>query len=200
MRVSPRHKENIMKRLISIALTLLLATTFTVAGFAAQDPSVFLKSNFEKLSVLAKNADKNQTKMEKVLDKLMDYDAICVASLGDTWETLDNTKRTDFCDTLKVVIKMRQIDRIKSALDNTTSYDSEEVVKTTSSVKTTVLAGRDKTTIVYKLHKKKGAWKAIDMVIDGESLVGRYQIQFKKLIDKKGWKGLMKALKRKAKP
>ncbi len=186
-----------MKRLVSIALTLLLATTFTVAGFAAQGPTGFLKSTFEKLSALAKNADKNQTKMEKVLDEIMDYDTICAASLGDTWKTLDITKRTDFCDTLRVVIKMRQIDRIKSALDNTTTYDSEEVGKTTSSVKTTVRAGRDETTIVYKLHKKKGAWKAVDMVIDGESLVGRYQIQFKKLIDKKGWKGLMKALKRK---
>jgi phospholipid transport system substrate-binding protein len=66
-------------------------------------------------------------------------------------------------------------------------------------VLTTLLAGKEKVPVVYRLYRNdaKAAWRIYDVVTDDVSLLATYRDQFRKLIADKGYEGLLNALKSK---
>ena len=50
----------------------------------------------------------------------------------------------------------------------------------------------------YALHEVKGQWKVYDIVVEGSSLVGNYNSQFRKIIRKQGFGELIIRMKRRA--
>jgi phospholipid transport system substrate-binding protein len=49
----------------------------------------------------------------------------------------------------------------------------------------------------YKLHQQKGTWRIYDVITDEVSLLDTYKEQFGKLLQEKGFDGLLATLKAK---
>jgi phospholipid transport system substrate-binding protein len=195
------HQENWMKPHLPTLLALFLTLSVN-SGAAAGQPTNSLKSNFQKLKLLLKKPEANRVKIDKRLDILLDFNHICQTTLAKHWDSVKDNQRTDFCDALKVVIKKKQVERLSTSKVTKTTYDDEKVEDITATVYTTNYAGKknrqEKTEVIYKLHKKDGAWRAIDLIMDGTSLVEKYQSSFNKVIRKRGWDALLKKIQKMA--
>jgi phospholipid transport system substrate-binding protein len=148
---------------------------------------------------LVAKADQNHDKILKLINKMLDFDALCKASLGKHWESHTAAQQKDFSDTLKALIEQNVIKRLKSTGSNNISYDSEKIKGETATVVTTVKDGDGpraaQIEIAYKMAKKGGTWIVVDMETDGISLVSNYRSQFNKMIKKDGWDAMISKMK-----
>ena len=192
-----------MKHLYSIRVALVIAVAFTVFGSGAvaaagQGPTEFLKSNDKKLKPLLADTAKNRKKILSTISAMMDFDALCKASLGKHWDGRTPEEQKTFSETLRALIEKNLIKRLKDSKDHIITYGTESVTGDNAKVPTTVKAGSgaraDETEVVYELHKKEGKWIVIDMITDEVSLVSNYQSQFNKIITEEGWDALMKKM------
>jgi phospholipid transport system substrate-binding protein len=183
--------------MISAALISLFG--FASVAQAAGGPSDFLKSNDKKLKPLLADTNKNQKKILKTINAMMDFNALCKASLGKHWDTRSEEQQKEFSETLRALIEKNLIKRLKDSKDHIIAYGAETVNGNDAKVTTTIKAGTgpraDETEVVYKMHKKAGKWIVVDMITDEVSLVSNYQSQFNKIITEEGWDALMKKMK-----
>ena len=49
--------------------------------------------------------------------------------------------------------------------------------------------------IDYRLHQLNGNWRVIDISTDGSSLVESYRRQFRRIIRREGWDGLLNRMR-----
>ena len=181
-------------------MIFFVAAIFSSVLVSAGDagPTVFLKSNDKKLKPLLADTTKNRQKILKTINAMMDFDALCKASLGKHWSERTPEERKNFSETLRALIEKNLIKRLKDSKDHVITYGDETVSGDTAQVSTTVKAGSgpraDETEVVYKMHKKNGKWIVTDMITDEVSLVSNYQSQFNKIITEEGWAALMKKM------
>lgn len=182
-----------------IALAGLLAATTTALGVQAAGPMDYLKSMDKKLKPLLANAEKNEKKILKTINDMMDFPTLCQDSLGRHWKDRTDAERKEFTETLHALIEKNVVKRLKDTKRHIITYESEEVDGGKATVVTIVASGsgpRDtQTEIVYKMKKKGPKWVVVDMVTDGVSLVQNYRSQFNKIITKDGWAVLMQKMK-----
>jgi phospholipid transport system substrate-binding protein len=102
---------------------------------------------------------------------------------------------------------MRELLRVsyaqKALVDGKTgpviAYVGEKLTGSEAVVQTTLQVKKDTFPVEYKLYKPdaKAAWKIYDVVTDGVSLVSTYADQFRQLMAKKGFDGLLQTIKAK---
>jgi len=185
---------------LTVALTVLLSLTFAAgSAMAATGPKSYLKKQNDKLEALATNAQKNEKKILKIVNKLMDFDSICRESLGKHWDDRSEAEQKEFVNTLHRLIEKNLIKRIEGDQKHKVDYTTETIDNSTAKVTSVVTLGdgprAEKTEIVYVMKKDGKNWVVVDMVTDGVSLVGNYRSQFHKIITKDGWPTLMQKMK-----
>jgi len=182
-----------------VVLAGLLAMTTAAFGAEAAGPMDYLKSMDKKLKPLLANAQKNEKKVLKIVNNMMDFKTLCKKSLGRHWKDRTDAERKEFTETLHALIEKNVVKRLKDTKNHIVTYESEEIEGDKATVVTIVAAGKGpraaQTEIVYKLKKKGPKWKVVDMTTDGVSLVQNYRSQFNKIITKDGWAVLMQKMK-----
>ena len=182
-----------------VALAGLLAMTTAAFGAEAGGPMDYLKSVDKKLKPLLANAQKNEKKILKIVNGMMDFPTLCKKSLGRHWKDRSEDERKEFTETLHALIEKNVVKRLKDTKNHIVTYESEEIEDKKATVVTIVASGTGpratQTEIVYKLKKKGPKWAVIDMVTDGVSLVQNYRSQFNKIITKDGWPVLMQKMR-----
>jgi phospholipid transport system substrate-binding protein len=186
-----------IKQILSAIIVMMAVSP--VINAAPKGPTAFLQSLDKKMQPLVAKADQNHDKILKLINKMLDFDALCKASLGKHWESHTAAQQKDFSDTLKALIEQNVIKRLKSTGSNNISYDSEKIKGETATVVTTVKDGDGpraaQIEIAYKMAKKGGTWIVVDMETDGISLVSNYRSQFNKMIKKDGWDAMISKMK-----
>jgi phospholipid transport system substrate-binding protein len=183
------------------AAVLVISTGFNVAAAAETGPTSFLKSKDDSLKPLLSNARKNKEKIISTIGEMMDFDALSKASLGVNWDKRNPDEQKEFSTTLRRLIEDNLVDRLHDSKDHQVTYEDEQINKenTEGQVTTLIRVGKgkrqDEIEVVYKLRKKGASWIVVDMITDGVSLVGNYQAEFNKIINKDGFEGLMKKMK-----
>jgi phospholipid transport system substrate-binding protein len=182
-----------------VVLAGLLAMTTAAFGAEAAGPTDYLKSVDKKLKPLLANAQKNEKKILKVINGMMDFPTLCKKSLGRHWKDRTDAERKEFTETLHALIEKNVVKRLKDTKNHIVTYESEEIEDNKASVVTIVASGKgpraSQTEIVYKMKKKGPKWQVVDMVTDGVSLVQNYRSQFNKIITKDGWAVLMQKMR-----
>ena len=182
-------------------ISMLTVTFITISGLAVAQasPTAFLKAKDKKLSTLLQKADSNQDKILNVVNKMLNFEALCKDSLGKHWDTRSEEEQKEFTATLKALIEKNLINRLKNTKGRKVTYQSESLDGDKAQVITQVATSDDPRAdvleIEYKLVKGKGNWSVVDMVTYGISLVGNYRSQFNKIITEVGWEALMKKMK-----
>lgn len=188
-----------MKSIKILIASLVMMFGISSPALAAQGPTDYLKSLDSKLKPLLAKADQNQTKILKIIKKMLDFDRLCKDSLGKHWETRSVEEQKDFSETLTALIEKNVLKRLKNTKSNDIVYESENVKGSTATVVTVVSDNSGPRPvdieIAYKMEKKGNKWIVVDMKTDGVSLVSNYRSQFNKLIEKDGWEKMMKKMK-----
>lgn len=143
---------------------------------------------------------KTDPKLLAIFDAMLDYDALTRDSLGDEWEGLTAEQQTEFGSILKQLIQKSY----RKNLTDTSGYDVQytgadegpkgTIVKTVAQNKANK---REKPLgINYVVSTTTAGFKVRDVVTDDVSLVGNYRSQFKRIIKKKGFTGLVEQMRK----
>jgi len=187
-------------RLIGLlaALVLFLGAELAQASGTAED---YVRAEQIELSALLsqpKTAARDQ-KISSVMDRVFDFDDLAKRSLGDDWNPLNEAQRTEFKGLLEQLVKQsyrRNLDKTKGwdvGYEKQTAVEGGVRVPTIAKHKTD--KRKDPVSVDYLLHETQGQWRVYDVVIEGSSLVGNYQSQFRKIIRKKGFGELVSRMK-----
>ncbi len=194
---------NIFSLKIPQTLIVLAVLCLSSVSFAAESAQGFLQSKQGELSkVISKpKSAANDKKLKLVFDGMLDYSALAAASLGSAWKDLSAEQQKEFSGLLQILVQRSYTKNIRNTLDYKVSYSGEEKLAKGQLVKTVARHNTDKRKeplhIDYLTHQVAGKWMVIDIVTEGSSLVKNYRSQFRRIIKKKGFDGLMKKMQTK---
>jgi phospholipid transport system substrate-binding protein len=184
------------------AMISMLALTLGASSAFAGAASDAVKSKQTSLITLIKagGAD-SQKKIDAVFDEILDYNALAEASLGTEWAARSDAEKAQFTDLLKQLSRKAYEKNLKKILDFDIDYVGEEAADGGATLVKTKAKKRggdareEPLEISFKVVQKGGAWKAVDLVTEGVSLVGSYRSQFTKIIKKDGFPALIQKMK-----
>lgn len=179
-------------------LSMVLAAS--VFAQTKSDPVTEVKRHDQELQAMLKrykSTDKAQQDSLKVMiNGMFSFPELGKRALGKTWATLKKADQDSFVVVFRRMVENSSIKRLESYRADSTKYS----VATGSADKTVVTAtvfNRGKSsTVVYKLFPEGNAWKAWDLVIDDVSSLRSYKDQFSTIVNKEGFEGLMKRLRK----
>lgn len=188
------------------ALSLLLLTALLgVVGVAqAGAAQSYLETKQKELTALIKQPKSaaNDKKLVVTFDALLDYDAFARDSLAEEWGTASEANRKEFQALLTTLVQRSYTKNIRDTLDYNIVFKGEskakkgELVQTVAKHKTD--ARKEAIKIDYLVHNVNGGFRVYDIITEGESLVGNYKSQFRRVIKKEGFSGLLERMRKKA--
>jgi phospholipid transport system substrate-binding protein len=169
---------------------------------ASAKAAEFVRAKQEDLQAALKASKdpKTDPKLLAIFDAMLDYDALTRDSLGTEWDGLESGQRQEFAAILKQLIQKSY----RKNLSDTSGYQVQYtgVVETPEGAVVKTLAQnkankREKALgINYVVSTTSGGFKVRDVVTDEVSLVGNYRNQFKRIMKKKGFDGLIEQMRK----
>jgi len=135
--------------------------------------------------------------LEDALAGAIDFGAMAQAALS-AWGSRSAAERAQYAGAFEKLIRhslMRRVDiyRIKGV-----SYAAEAVQGDHGRVDTVVRAKEATTEVVWEFVRTPSGWRVSDYSLDGVSTVRNYRRQFTRLLETKGWSGLLERINARA--
>ncbi len=188
-----------------VAPTLDILTQSTVAGNVATAANLSatdaMKTTINEVLRLLrdKNIDdkKRVSALEKAVVQRFDYNEISRRVLGAEWNKLDDRQKNEFVDLFQTFLSAVYAGKVKEYAGQDVEYKGERTQDNYAEVRTKVFLKSAEIPMDYRLIKKDGEWRVYDVVVDNISLVNNYRGQFKSIISKDGYQGLLNQLRKK---
>ena len=189
-------------RLIGIALSLLLATSFLWGG----EPTERIRASVDTgLQVVndprLQSADKKKERndrLREIVYSLFDFHEMGKRSLGSYWRKLTPQQQQEFVPAFRDFLEKIYADRVDLYngqkaifLKEVVDRDYAEVYSKIVNKKGTEIA------VIYKMRRADGGWKVYDVAVENISLVNNYRAQFSRLMANSSFEELMKKMKEK---
>jgi phospholipid transport system substrate-binding protein len=190
-----------MKKSLSLPLGLLLSVMAWVFPVLAGDAQAYLKVRHTELTTLVSDNAPAQ-KLTTAFDALLDYETLAKTSLDSEWTKLDAAQKKEFQDLLVILVQRAYTKNIRDTLNYAVEFQGEDALPGGMLVKTVAKhksdQHREPISINYIVAEQSGKWRVRDIVTEGSSLVSNYRNQFRKIIEKQGYPGLIEKMKKKA--
>ena len=188
-------------RLASFALTLAALAFVAPRADAGGSAEEFIQTRQAQVTALLHQGQSAQRdkQVAAVLDGMIAYDELAKRSLAAHWADLSDAQHKEFADILKRLVQKSYEKNLKNILEYRVEYLGEEpgsegiVVHTRAS--SADKPQEEPITLDYLLTQNGSAWKVIDIVTEGSSLVNNYKNQFHRIIQKDGYETLVKRMK-----
>lgn len=192
-----------MKKIL--LLVSLLFFTMSSAIAAEQSPTADLRPILEDLTdVLGDKklkGDEHRTeRREKIMSLIkhgFDFREMSKRVLGKTWHDIKEKEQDNFTSLMTKLLENVYIGKLEGYSGQTLEFAAETVKEDRAQV--TVLLENDgaKIPLHYIMRKTAVRWMVYDINIEGVSLVRNYQEQFKAILRKDKYEGLIKILEEK---
>ncbi len=198
-------------RLFIVSASVLMSASMVgnpASAYAKEDPGPMAKLRRTEAEIRAAvsrrvpdwspEADMRRRQIERLLEGLLDYDAIASEALGTAFSKLVPQRRREFISTFSALTRRTFVTRLENQKLRT-SYDGETIqgseARVTATTCTPGAAPDTGSHIEYRLERKDNEWRITDAVVDGTSLVASYRRQFRKLVAREGMDGLMERMR-----
>lgn len=176
-----------------LALAVVLAAT--------PGPLSVVKTADAEVQKVLHAPDASAAKLAARADEFVDFGELAKRAMGAEWEKLNKNQRSEFRETMKGLLRASYAQ--KAVTDGRggnaakVEYGAEKIEGNEAVVDSKLKVKQDTYPVVYKLYRPdaKGAWRIYDVVTDEVSLVTTYSDQFRTVMAKKGFEGLLKSLK-----
>ena len=134
--------------------------------------------------------------IKKVIAQNFHFDAMAKQALGQHWQALNETKRSEF----KAIFQdLFQESYTRLVLDflgrEKILYNKEEIRQNQAMVKTTIVRISEEIPVDYSLAAVEQKWLVDDVKIDRVSIVQNYQKSFSRVIQQESFEGLLKRMR-----
>lgn len=189
--------------LVLIAVFLVIGSNLQAAE--EKGPTADLQPMLQDLtSILADNSLKGDEHRTKRRDKIMslikhgfDFREMSKRVLGKTWQDINDKERDNFTRLMTKLLENVYIGKLESYSGQTIEYSGETIKEDRGQVSVLLDNAGVKIPIHYIMRKSDTRWMVYDINIEGVSLVRNYQEQFKAILRKDNYQGLVKVLEEK---
>lgn len=184
--------------LMAVLPQSVLAQKLTAPQIVIQNVSDRLQNVLKRnKSTIKSNPGRVYGLVNNVLSPHIDFYRVSYLVLGKNWKKASSGQRRRFSAQFKRLL----IRTYATAFSEFNDWGVQHVPMSMNgsekdvSVRTKVTrAGASPVSVIYRMHRGKGGWKAYDVKIDGISLVTNYRNSFNMEIRRGGMEGLIKRL------
>jgi phospholipid transport system substrate-binding protein len=141
----------------------------------------------------------------KLIKERFDEAAFARRALGVHWKKRTNEEKQEFVEIFSDLLERTYLKKIDDYLAKAGNFSEKNILYLNETVKgryvvveTKVITNKDtKIPILYLFKNKQGNWLAVDIAIEGVSLVKNYRAQFKEILARSSFKELIAKLKSK---
>ncbi|HHB77216.1 MAG TPA: ABC transporter substrate-binding protein [Desulfobulbus sp.] len=198
-----------MKKKLFIQITLvcfLMALPLVCHSAQGPDPTEQMKPFVQKVMKILKNADfKADPKCiicQRLIDvsrERFDFNEMSKRVLGRTWRKLNKEERADFVDLFTRLLQYAYIGKLEKYTDQKVIFKGERIRGKRAEVQTELNDGQQSVAVSYIMLLEGDQWMIYDVIIEGVSLVRNYMEQFKEILRKEKYNGLVKQIEKKVK-
>ena len=193
-----------MKKIFFI-LSVLVVFSGAVVSAADKGPTADLQPILTELTALLGDVnlkgDENRTvRREKIMFLIkngFDFREMSKRVLGKTWNDIDDKERDNFTVLMTKLLENVYIGKLESYSGQTIEYSGETIKEDRGQVSVLLDNAGVKIPIHYIMRKSDARWMVYDINIEGVSLVRNYQEQFKAILRKDSYEGLVKVMEEK---
>lgn len=194
-----------MKNFILLSLSLILVIGSS-QNVQAQTPSTEIQNMLEERDQEIKTllgpkgseyTDQQRNKLKDIINGVIDFKAMAIYALGDTYSTLDEATQVEFVELFATIVRDQSLNKLDIYRADV-SYKSIDVNADKARVETLAVLDEVRTPLYYTMKKEDGEWVITDMIIDDVSTAESYNKQFQRIINKRGFDALMSSLRKRA--
>lgn len=183
----------------------LLFFPMSSAGVAEQSPTADLRPILQDLTdVLGDKkleGDEHRTeRREKIMSLIkhgFDFREMSKRVLGKTWQEIKEKEQDNFTALMTKLLENVYIGKLEGYSGQTLEFAGEAVKEDRAQVMVLLENDGVKIPVHYIMRKTDVRWMVYDINIEGVSLVRNYQEQFKAILRKDKYEGLIKILEEK---
>lgn len=180
---------------------MLAPLVLAVVLAASPGPLSVVKNADSEVQKVLQAPDATTEKLAARADDFVDFGELAKRAMGAEWGKLNKKQQDEFSATMKGLLRasyaQKAVNDGRGGNTAKVEYGAEKIDGNEAVVDSKLLVKQDTYPVVYKLYRPdaKGSWRIYDVVTDEVSLVSTYSDQFRTVIGKKGFEGLLKSLK-----
>jgi phospholipid transport system substrate-binding protein len=188
-------------------LAALVLLQFTAPALAVDEPSSdasrLISKTVDEVLVVLKDPGLDglgrRQRIEAIAYDLFDFVTVSRLVVAKYWKQFDPEQQQELVENFKAFLAQSYGERIDRYNQETVELVGERPEQRGDvTVFTRIVGGQyDGAEVEYRMREIDGRWRAIDVKVEGISLVLNYRDQFKSILSRKGPKGLLEALRKK---
>jgi phospholipid transport system substrate-binding protein len=184
---------------------IFLTLVTSVAAIAAESPTTQLQPTLSNLTDLLADkslkGDEHRTerraRIMEAIEVGFDFQEMSKRILGRTWNEIQEGDRQQFTELMTKLLENIYIGKLESYSGQEIEFLDERVKGNRAQVSTVIDNNGVKIPVHYIMSLNSSKWMVYDINIEGVSLVKNYMEQFKAILRKEKFPGLIKVLKEK---
>ncbi len=193
-----------MRKILYISMLLLIFPLARANG-GENGPTDTLKPVLNELMAILgdeslkgdKYLGERRLKIMTSIERGFNFREMSKRVLGRTWRTIDDQQKDYFTELMTKLLENVYIGTLETYSDQTVEFIAEKIKGSRAQVTTLFVNKGVKIPVHYIMKRVEGIWMVYDINIEGVSLVRNYQEQFKSILRKKKFEGLVKVLEEK---
>lgn len=188
--------------LVFVVIFSLLAAT---AGAEELGPTAALQPVLRDIQIVLEDKSlQGKEHFTERRDKIMssvkqgfDFREMSKRVLGKTWRNIDARERDNFTVLMTKFLENVYIGKLEGYSGKDVEFVAETIRGDRAQVTTLIEHESEKISLHYIMTKNDTGWMVYDINIEGVSLIKNYQEQFKSILRKDDYQGLVKTLEEK---
>lgn len=192
-----------MKR---VAFMIIVILVFFSAHVYAGEPTEKIKETTDKIIAIVTDPELKKPEMKEkrrklireAIDERFDWEEFARRSLSIYWRKRTPEEKKEFIKLYGKLLERTYLDKVEGYSGEKVYYTGEKIDGDYATVDVKVLTPEKvEIPIQYRMKKNHNRWMVYDIIIEGVSLVNNYRAQFKSIIMRSSYRGLIKKLREK---
>ena len=192
-----------MKR---VAFMIIVILVFFSAHVYAGEPTEKIKETTDKIIAIVTDPELKKPEMKEkrrklireAIDERFDWEEFARRSLSIYWRKRTPEEKKEFIKLYGKLLERTYLDKVEGYSGEKVYYIGEKIDGDYATVDVKVLTPEKvEIPIQYRMKKNHNRWMVYDIIIEGVSLVNNYRAQFKSIIMRSSYRGLIKKLREK---
>lgn len=142
-------------------------------------------------------APEARKRLEAIFSRAVDADGMAVSAMGARWKQLSARQRKRLLAAFERRLAQAGAESLEGYRSAEIEYQAEVPLPDGRvRIPTRMVAKGEPTEVAYLMQRDAGAWRIVDIVVDGVSTVENYRASFARVMATEGFEGLIGRLER----
>lgn len=181
--------------------------TSVVVSAESPGPTAQLQPTLDKLIKLLaddslKGDEHKSVRREEIMSTIsvkFDFREMSKRILSKTWNSINSEEKDYFTKQMTKLLENNYIGQLENYSGQSIEYNRERIKGEKAQVSTIIMSKGKKYPVHYIMLRDNEKWMVYDINIEGVSLVRNYRAEFKSIVRKEKFEGLIKVLEEKNK-